>query len=164
MISFKEFIESHVPIFMQWLKEPHVSPFWQETENPAELTEKYIHDFPKRHVWPFIITFNNEEIGYIQFYDAFKVGNGWWEDEAPGTFGIDLLLGNSDFTGKGLAPKIIKEFVSFIRKIKPEITNVIIDPDPGNQRAIKAFQKAGFIIESEVITPGGKALLMRMKI
>jgi aminoglycoside 6'-N-acetyltransferase len=37
---------------------------------------------------------------------------------------------------------------------------VITDPEPGNARAIRAYEKAGFRKERLVDTPNGPALLM----
>ncbi len=37
---------------------------------------------------------------------------------------------------------------------------VVIDPDPGNERAIRAYEKAGFCRDRIVDTPDGPALLM----
>jgi aminoglycoside 6'-N-acetyltransferase len=36
----------------------------------------------------------------------------------------------------------------------------VIDPNPGNPRAIRAYEKAGFRRAREVDTPDGRALLM----
>jgi aminoglycoside 6'-N-acetyltransferase len=37
---------------------------------------------------------------------------------------------------------------------------VVIDPDPANARAIRAYEKAGFSKQHVVETPDGPALLM----
>jgi aminoglycoside 6'-N-acetyltransferase len=37
---------------------------------------------------------------------------------------------------------------------------VITDPDPANARAIRAYEKAGFVRDRMVDTPDGIALLM----
>ena len=37
---------------------------------------------------------------------------------------------------------------------------VVIDPDPANARAIRAYEKAGFCRDQIVDTPDGVALLM----
>jgi aminoglycoside 6'-N-acetyltransferase len=38
---------------------------------------------------------------------------------------------------------------------------VVTDPDPANQRAIRAYENAGFARDRMVDTPVGPALLMR---
>jgi RimJ/RimL family protein N-acetyltransferase len=42
----------------------------------------------------------------------------------------------------------------------PAVTKVQTDPDPANARAIRCYEKAGFIRVAEVDTPDGRALLM----
>ncbi len=36
----------------------------------------------------------------------------------------------------------------------------MIDPRPDNPRAIRAYEKAGFVPQHEIVTPDGPALLM----
>ena len=163
MIKFTIFQEKHVPLFRFWLHQDHVKRFWQESENEAELKEKMLVRLAERSVQSFIITKDSVEIGYIQYYDAKKVGERWWPNEQPGTFGIDVVIGSFSHVGLGLGPAVIKEFITFLKEKEPGITSIIIDPSPDNDRAIKAFAKAGFQPEGPIKTPGGDALLMRMR-
>jgi len=163
VFTFEEFQNNHLHLLRQWLNADHIKDHWQETEDDEKLKKKFIEELPLRGVSAFIILKNKTPIGYIQYYDAKRVGGGWWEQESPGTFGIDLMIGMVEFHGRGLGAQIIKEFVSFVRSKEPFLKTIIIDPDPKNFRAVRAFEKAGFVAESEVQTPVGTALLMRMK-
>lgn len=142
----------------------HIKSFWQESEDDQELREKFLVELPHRGVHAFIIQFASHEIGYIQYYNASKIGGGWWLNESPGTFGVDLMIGSEMHLGKGFGPRIIKEFIALIKERESDVQSIIIDPAPTNDRAIKAFEKAGFTREREIETPGGRALLMRMRI
>lgn len=164
MFTFEVFQKEHIPLMRRWLNADHVKPYWQEKENDEELAQKYLNEFPKRNVFPFVIVLNGSPVGYIQYYNAYRIGNGWWETEPPGTFGIDLLIGSGNFIGKGHGSKIIQEFVTFVIGKEPTLQTIIIDPDPANTRAIRSFEKAGFVSEAEIQTPGGAALLMRLKV
>ena len=144
-----------------WLAMEHIKAHWQESDDEQELRQKFLVELPERFVYPFVISHQGTEIGYIQYYDAARVGGGWWESEPNGTFGIDLLIGNPKLIGKGFGPAIINDFISFLKTREPAATSIIIDPAPSNARAIRAFEKAGFRPEGEIATPGGKALLMR---
>lgn len=162
MIKFKVFQEKHVSLFRFWLHQDHVKKFWQEPENEAELKEKMLVRLSQMSVQSYIIAKDSVEIGYIQYYDTKKVGGNWWPEEAPGTFGIDIVIGSHSHVGLGLGPSVIKEFIQFLREKEPNMKCLIIDPSPDNERAIKAFEKAGFQREKQITTPGGPALLMRM--
>lgn len=164
MFRFKEFSEEHIVLFRHWLNQDHIKLYWQETDSDEELKRKYLTEFKARSVYPFVIEYQNQMIGYIQYYNAYKIGDGWWENEEQGTFGIDLMIGDLNFVGKGLGTQIIKEFVNYVNTLEPSMSSVIIDPEPKNKRAIKTFEKAGFQVEKEIVTPNGDAVLMRMKI
>lgn len=161
VIEFLPLRDEHIPFLRQWLKEPHVAEFWQETENEEEFRQKFLNKLPDRGVSPFVIALNSKPIGYIQYYEARKVGGGWWPDAHDGTFGIDQFIGDSTLVGRGLGTKIIKQFVDDLFR-QPNITEVITDPDPKNKRAIRAYEKAGFAAVGEIKTPGGEALLMKI--
>jgi RimJ/RimL family protein N-acetyltransferase len=162
MIEFFEFEERHLVRFREWLNQEHIKPVWQETDDDSELKEKFLNQLPARGVYPYVFTLDRIPIGYIQYYEAKKVGGGWWENEKPGTFGVDLLIGDEKDVGKGLGPNVIRQFIELMKTRESKMTSVIIDPDPKNKSAIRAFEKAGFRIENEIATPGGAALLMRL--
>lgn len=161
MIEFLPLKENHIPILRKWLREPHVAEFWQETENEDEFREKFLNKLPERGVSAFVILVDSKPIGYIQYYDACKVGGGWWPDAEEGTFGIDQFIGDPDMVGKGLGTEIIKRFVENIFLLS-KVSQIITDPEPKNKRAIRAYEKAGFHTVGEIKTPGGDALLMRI--
>ncbi len=169
-ISFLPFNESHLPMLRYWLNKGHIKPHWQEPEDDDALKEKFLNSMPARSVHSFVFTedvvgtgkTSAQPLGYIQYYEACKVGGGWWPDELPGVFGIDLMIGEATRLGQGLSTIIIQEFIRFIQS-RERVTEFIIDPDAGNQRAIRAFEKVGFVRERELATPNGNALLMRLK-
>ena len=162
MFTFERFEENHLFLLRQWLNAEHIKDFWQESDDDEKLKIKFLDELPRQGVLPFVIAKDHKPIGYIQYYDATKVGGGWWEEEPNGTFGIDLMIGSSEHHGRGFGPTIIKEFVGFVRQREPSLRSITIDPEPKNHRAIRAFEKAGFVKESEIETPDGTALLMRM--
>jgi aminoglycoside 6'-N-acetyltransferase len=162
MISFIPFSENHLKLFRSWLEKEHVKSVWQEPEGELELREKFLVKLPARGVSSFIFTVDAELTGYIQYYHAPSIGGGWWENELPGTYGIDLMIGKENKIGLGIGPNVIKNFISFLQDTETNVKSIIIDPEPTNLRAITAFEKAGFVRESEIKTPGGHALLMRL--
>lgn len=161
-IEFSSLQEHHIPLLRKWLKEPHVAEFWQETEDEEKFRDKFLGKLPERGVSAFVILVDSKLIGYIQYYDACKVGGGWWPDAEEGTFGIDQFIGDPDMVGKGLGTEIIKRFVENIFLLS-KVSQIITDPEPMNKRAIRAYEKVGFKSIGEIKTPGGAALLMRLK-
>ena len=60
--------------------------------------------------------------------------------------------------GRGHGSAFIRHFAD--RLLAIGTPRVVIDPDPANARAIRAYEKAGFRRERIVDTPDGPALLM----
>lgn len=160
-ISFRSLTEDHIPLLRKWLKEPHVKEFWQETENEEELREKFLVKLPERGVRPYVVYFDDQPIGYIQDYEACLVGGGWWPDEKPGVFGVDQFIGDPNFINKGFGTMLISQFVGQLFE-NQAVREIITDPDPRNTRAIRVYEKVGFVRVGEIKTPGGDALLMRL--
>jgi RimJ/RimL family protein N-acetyltransferase len=159
-ITFVPMTASHFPLFKKWLKAPHIQPYWSESDDEDELRDKFLTRLPDRGFSPFIVEIDGQPVGYMQYYEACRAGDGWWPDAKPGVFGIDQMIGEPAWVGKGLAPVLIEEFIQMIAT-QEAASEIIIDPDPENHRAIRAFEKAGFIREGVVDTPNGKAMLMK---
>ena len=164
MFTFDSLTDGHLETFRNWLQQDHVKQFWQEPESQSELRDKFLSKLPARGVRSFIFSKDQTPIGYIQYYESSKIGGGWWQGEPTGTYGIDLLIGSSNHLGSGLGSLVIKEFIDFLCDEENDVTSIIIDPDPGNLRAIRAFEKAGFVREKEIVTPNGPTLLMRLRL
>lgn len=161
-ISFQPLTSDHIPLLRKWLREPHVAEFWQEPQDEEEFRKKFLHELQERNVRSYIIDFDDQPVGYIQDYEASQVGGGWWPDAEPGTFGIDQFIGDPNFVNKGLGTKMIQAFVQRLFQ-NPSVIEIIADPDPKNGRAVRVYEKVGFKKMSPIKTPGGEALLMKLK-
>ncbi len=61
---------------------------------------------------------------------------------------LDILIGDKEYLGKGFAHILIQEF---LQCHFPHVSEVIIDPEATNTRAIHVYQKAGFEFITEFI-------------
>ena len=59
-----------------------------------------------------------------------------------GTRGIDQFIGEADMLGRGHGSAFIRAFID--RLLANGAPRIVIDPDPANARAIRAYEKAGF--------------------
>jgi len=146
-------------IVEKWLQKPHVKKYWDDGETWKESYEKYVLRTSSDVVKQFLVYFQNRPIGYIQYYWAGKVGDGWWKGYGDKIVGIDMYIGEEDYLGKGHGTSFLKEFIQMLYN-NLDIEKIIIDPTPDNERAIRCYEKVGFIGQKEIETPDGKAYLM----
>lgn len=60
--------------------------------------------------------------------------------------------------GCGHGSAFIRAFIDHL--FARDVPRIVIDPSPSNTRAIRAYEKAGFVPKHEIVTPDGPALLM----
>lgn len=99
-------------------------------------------------------------IGFAQSYIAMGSGDGWWDFVTdPGVRGIDQFLAHNAELGQGLGTQMVSALAELLFR-DPAVTLIQTDPDPGNHRAIRCYEKAGFHAVELVTTPDGSALYM----
>jgi AacA4 family aminoglycoside N(6')-acetyltransferase len=147
-----------------WLNRPHIVEWWGgEGERPSmrDVVARYAPQVMAEHnVTPYIALLNDEPFAYAQSYVALGAGGGWWEEITdPGVRGIDQSIAEPDKLGRGYGTRLVRTLVDRLFT-DPAVTRVQTDPAPGNARAIRCYQKAGFRVVSEIMTPDDPALYM----
>ena len=148
-ITFKKFAKNYIPKFIAWSQKPHVQDTWfQEGHEPLTMYyEKATNN--NGYDYPFIIYLDSEPIGYIQCSDLYAYKKlcpktkGVFTNEEPGTFCLDLFIGEDNYLNKGYGTKIVKVFVDKIFK-DFKAKKILVDPACSNKRAIRCYEKAGF--------------------
>lgn len=64
-----------------------------------------------------------------------------WYVESAMTLTLDVLIGERDFLGKGIAHRMIKQF---ILSQYAQADYFLIDPESANTRAMHVYEKVGF--------------------
>ncbi|MDF2578343.1 MAG: family N-acetyltransferase [Chlamydiales bacterium] len=93
LFNFSPLRMEDLDLLISWLMRSHVMNYWEESLDQIVLRKKYEDKIEDKISPSFIIYQQQNPIGYIQYYWANKVGNGWWPDEVEGTVGIDLFIG-----------------------------------------------------------------------
>lgn len=161
VITFRPLVAADMPMLHEWLCRPHVVEWWE----PAPSLDDVVEDFlpltlPDAGTRGYIALHAGAPIGFIQSYVVAGSGDGWWETETdPGARGIDQFLADPSRLNQGLGSAMVRAFVDRLF-LDPAVTKVQTDPDPENARAIRAYQKAGFVAQRVIDTPDGPALLM----
>jgi len=163
-ISFTPVAPEHYALLRTWLERPHMREWWGEPE--TELG--YIRDMVEGRdtTRPFLILSAGEPLGYIQYWFVGHHQNQEWLEDHPwlaelprDAVGVDLSIGEPEKLSGGFGSAALIAFVAMLRAEGHR--TIIIDPDPGNARAVKAYEKAGFRPVPSLVGRTGDALIMQ---
>ena len=157
--EFKLLTKNDYDLIHNWLNRKHVADRWDGPQTLEAVIEKFDRKIASNYVFPYLVYMDGQTIGYIQSYQADLVGDGWWEDEPKGTWGVDQYVAEENLLGKGIGPKFLRQFTDMLLS-RAEVSRVITDPDPLNTFAVRAYEKAGFSKLGIRSTPDGPALIM----
>ncbi len=152
---FRSVTDRDFPMLARWLAEPHVRQWWDDPEK--ELAEIREH-MDSVSVEPLIVEHGGRPIAYLQSYDPHLEDGHPYNDQPFGTLGVDLTIGVPELVGVGHGSAMLSQFVEEL--FDEGTPRVVIDPDPNNGRAIRAYEKAGFRKVDERVSIYGPAVLM----
>lgn len=161
MLSFEALTLADVPLLTRWLQAPHVRAFWDDGErDEAAVRATYFGENEERG---FVFRVDGRAAGFIQ-RERVEPGNEFfpWAHPDGETWGVDLLIGEPDLTGRGLGPQVIRAFLAHLRAERPGARRVLIDPSPANVRAVRAYARAGFLPLARLETTWGEVQLMAL--
>ncbi|MCA0050348.1 acetyltransferase [Mesorhizobium sp. B283B1A] len=139
LYDFRPVTEKDLPMIAGWLAEPHVAQWWDDPETEIAEIREHIDSIS---VEPLIVELDGLPIAYLQSYDPHLEDDHPYADQPFGTLGIDVSIGRPELVGRGHGSAIVRQFVEQL--FEEGVPRVIIDPDPANIRAIRAYEKAGF--------------------
>ncbi len=160
--TFKPLSPGDLDLLGQWFSQPHVLEWWQDDLSPEEIKDKYGKPIGDPVVCPYIAYLNDKPIGFIQYYWATQVGDGWWPNEEDDTVGTDQFIGEVNYLNQGYGTLMMKAFIKFLFK-NQKINKIITEAEPNNIRAKRCYEKAGFQNVGLIETPDGHSILMVIK-
>lgn len=145
-------IESDYKLMAKWLSDDKVLEFYQGRDKPSTIEDVKKKYGPRTkgesYVSSCIIEFEEIPIGYLQYYPTQndeKKTCGYSESQL--IYGVDLFIGEVEYQDRGVGSQVIKTLIEYIKaSIKPE--KIIIDPRVDNKRAIRCYEKCGFIAKN----------------
>jgi aminoglycoside 6'-N-acetyltransferase len=124
--------DADADLLVEWQADPEVSRYWDgETFTREEMLQR----LRRPDVDAFIVEAGDQSVGYLQ---------AWREGDAGG---IDMFL-IPDARGRGLGPDAAHAFARHLRDDRGW-TRISVDPYTWNERAIRAWRKAGFVDAEE---------------
>jgi RimJ/RimL family protein N-acetyltransferase len=164
-ISFVPVAAEHYPLLQEWLAAPHMREWWGDPEEELGFIRDMVEG--RDTTRPFMIVLDGAPVGYIQYWFLGHHQNEQWTKDHPWllelpseTVGIDLSIGDPAKLSQGIGSTALTAFVAVLRELGHQ--TIVIDPDPANVRAVRAYEKAGFapIAELEGRT-GDDVLIMQ---
>jgi RimJ/RimL family protein N-acetyltransferase len=156
LIEFRPLAEADLPLLHRWLNTPHVSEWWKVDgkRNPdyAVVIGKFMPRIHKPEpVSCFLVLYDAGPAAFIESCRLEDFPAEKAELRIPANAaGVDTFIGETDFLHKGFGAVYIRKFLKEIIFREPAINYCIVDPDPANKIAVRAWEKAGFSFSHQV--------------
>lgn len=155
-IQFEKVKKEDIKVIFEWLKEPFVQEYWDNTQGhkndilnfvngriePSSYADgKYVYWIARCNGHPYamlmtILETPEDHLEDIKLNYLSKTGH---------TYGIDYMIGDRNYFGKGYGSKTLIDFIDFFTKtFDPKTDTFLIDPASDNPRAKHVYMKAGF--------------------
>lgn len=176
-IRFKKATLDYKDYIFDWLDKPHVKEFWDNSQEHRDDILIFMNgsNAPRPYfngTFDYWVGLINDEPFALLMTSEIKnaetdLPEGWYEQLSitGKTLGIDFMIGNEKYLGKGLAAPTLEAFTQFIPKhIDPLVDRFLIDPAANNPRAKHVYKKAGFKVVSEFVRRDENTFLMVKKL
>jgi aminoglycoside 6'-N-acetyltransferase len=130
-----------LPLLKHWDEQPHVIASGGE-DNDWEW-ESYL---PQNPSWreALIAELDERPIGFVQIIDAHEEETHYWGAIAPGTYAIDIWIGEAEDLGQGYGTVMMRKALARCFA-HPTVHTVVIDPLESNVRAHRFYERQGFV-------------------
>lgn len=136
--------ELHSQTLRDWLRRPHVSQWWGD---PQLALESSLRHSPETCA---VIVADGAPVGYLcwQTPPQDELETAGLADLPEDLVDIDVLLGEPAAIGRGVGPIALGLLLARLRE-DPSVSVAGVGTSVSNERAIRAFEKAGFRLVRE---------------
>ncbi len=135
-----------LPQLCVWRSDPRVLEFYGGRDTCLDLGAARDKFLPRisgeSHIRPCLLQLDGQALGYLQYYEV-RDPQEYELADAEDTWAIDLFIGEPDLWGQGLGSRAL---IAVVEALFSEhgARRVVIDPQVTNNRAQRAYEKAGF--------------------
>jgi aminoglycoside 6'-N-acetyltransferase len=162
-LGFVPVAPEHYPLLRRWLESPHMREWWGAPEEELGFIRDMVEGDDTTR--PFLIALDGQPVGYIQYWfighhqnETWVADNPWLAELPSEAVGVDLSIGDPARLSEGIGSAALMAFVAMLRDLGHQ--TIIIDPDPANHRAVRAYEKAGFRPIPELMGRTGDEVLI----
>ncbi len=169
-ITFEQASVAHKDSIFNWLEEPHVKEFWDNSQPHKDDILKFINGRiePSSYCdglytyWvglldgnPYCLIMTLQE---KREYDIPAIKKAHLSTLGS-SYSVDYMIGNRNYFGKGLGSKTLHVFTEqfFRQHYDPQADTFFIDPAVNNPRARHVYEKAGFEYVGDFLMEGNGA-------
>lgn len=159
-VELTDFEVEHLPRLADWLRQPHVAPWYPE---PSDNLAWARH--PPHGAGHALITADYDPVGYVrwQAVDRETLDSVGLTDIPAGSVDIDILIGDRKHTGCGVGVTALRMLVDQLR-VDAAVPFIGLTTSVDNTHAQSAFRKAGFRFDRHYAPEGfGECCLMVLK-
>lgn len=166
-MHFEKLKKEQKELVTQWLKQKYVAEFWYGIglQNTLESIENFLTG--KQTIFTHWIAYDDEvPFGFLMTSEINFENDSFYAKyltSSSKAITLDVLIGNPSYLGKGYGQLMIREI---IHQKFFDVTDVFIDPEINNLKAIHVYEKAGFCKLKEFIPdwdPSTPCMLMQLK-
>jgi aminoglycoside 6'-N-acetyltransferase len=165
-ISFRPLAAADLDLIAEWVRRPHWRQWWGEPDEELRLIRDMVEG--RDTTRPYLILVDGKPEGYIQLWyigdnasDEWVKQYPWLAELSADTVGVDLSLADGDRLSRGIGSAALRAFVDMLRQHGHD--RIVIDPDPANARAVRAYEKTGFRPVPGLLGRTGDALIMQFE-
>ncbi|TCP53630.1 RimJ/RimL family protein N-acetyltransferase [Tamaricihabitans halophyticus] len=144
--------QEDAPLVRDWLNAEHAKNFWRlHTDRDGEgaysvaVVREYLRAFAEnRGESAWIGELDGAPASYWETYEVASSPLAGEPELSDRDRGIHVLIGSTRYVGRGLGPRLLAAMAAWQFAEYPVAARVVAEPDVRNERAVRAFQRAGF--------------------
>lgn len=139
-VGLRPAIRADWDLIRGWLARPDIEEWW----GPVSATEAEVNmALGSQHALCRIIEADGHPVGYAHAVDATLWGDELPQDLEAGTWDLDLFIASEAHRGKGVGQVALAMLKSEVFASTLAVA-VCVFPSVKNERAVRAYEKAGF--------------------
>ncbi|WP_409300631.1 GNAT family N-acetyltransferase [Peribacillus sp. SCS-155] len=144
-ITVRVLDEDDKHLLVKWLSNPSILEFYEGRDNPFDLNKvtEVFYD-PEDETVMCIVQYEGKDIGYVQFYSLDTLTQKEYGYFNENIYGMDQFIGETQYCNKGIGSMLVSGMVSYLLEHE-KAERIVMDRRTGNMRAIKCYEKCGFI-------------------
>ena len=147
-----------VPLLEEWLNRPHVMKAIGAVDTPEWDFREAI---ALACIQPLIAELDGCPIGYVEILDAANDPDQYWGPVSSDIRALDIWIGDEANTGKGFGRCMMTAAIEKCFS-EPEVDKILIDPLVNNPRAIRFYERLGFLFVEERTFDGIECAVMEL--